>query len=163
MSLDGEAEQLYPHSWRILSLVDLGDSIIARIRRLHLRPSPTFGYSSRYAEAEPLFKKALAILEEALGSDPPSIGRVLNNLALLYVDQRKNSDAEPLYQRALAIREKALGSAHPYVAESLENYAALLHETGRSAEAAKMVARAKAIRAKHAGQNLANQRMPASG
>jgi hypothetical protein len=42
MSLDGEAEQLYPHSWRILSLVDLGDSIIARIRRLHLRPSPTF-------------------------------------------------------------------------------------------------------------------------
>ena len=46
MPLDGEAEQLYPHSWRILSLVELGDSITARIRRPHLRPSPTFGYSS---------------------------------------------------------------------------------------------------------------------
>ena len=107
----------------------------------------------KYAEAEPLYKRALAIREKALGPEHPQTALSFNNLALLYFNQGHYAEAEPLYKRALAIREKALGPEHPNVATTLENYAALLRETGRGAEANKMEARAKEIRAKHAEEN----------
>ncbi len=110
----------------------------------------------KYAEAEPLYKRALAIWEKALGPEHPDVAQSLNNLALLYQDQGRYAEAEPLHKRALAIREKSLGPGHPLVAQSLENYAALLRKTGRSDEAARMEARAKAIRAKHSEQNPEN-------
>jgi tetratricopeptide (TPR) repeat protein len=109
----------------------------------------------KYAEAEPLHKRSLAIREKALGPEHPDVAETLNNLAGLYVAQGKYVDAEPLYKRALAIGEKALGPEHPNVATSLENYAALLRSTERTTEATKMEARAKAIRAKHARENPA--------
>lgn len=102
----------------------------------------------KYSEAEPLFKRALAIREKTLGPTNPDVASSLNNLAALYHDEGKYSEAEPLYKRALAIWEKALGSDHPDVAQSLENYAALLRKTNREKEAAEMETRAKAIRAK---------------
>ena len=60
-------------------------------------------------KAEPLFERALAIWETALGPEHPDVATSLNNLAMLYYDQGQYAKAEPLYQRALAIREKALG------------------------------------------------------
>ena len=84
----------------------------------------------RYAEAEPLYKRALAIDEKALGPDHPDVATALNNLAGLYDDQGRYAEAEPLYKRALAIREKALGPDHPDVAASLNNLAALYRRPG---------------------------------
>ena len=107
----------------------------------------------KYAEAEPLYKRLLAIDEKALGPEHPDVAASLNNLALLYYNQGKYAEAEPLHKRALAIKEKTLGPDHPRVATSLENYTALLRETNREAEAARMEARAKTIRAKHAREN----------
>ena len=49
----------------------------------------------KYAEAEPLFKRALAIREKALGKDHPDVATSLNNLALLYDSQGKYAEAEP--------------------------------------------------------------------
>ncbi len=77
----------------------------------------------RYAEAEPLYKRALAIVEKALGPDHPQVATSLNNLAELYRAQGKYGEAEPLYKRSLAIMEKALGPEHPYVGKALANYA----------------------------------------
>ena len=37
----------------------------------------------KYAEAEPLYQRALVIWEKALGSDHPEVGTSLNNLAQL--------------------------------------------------------------------------------
>ena len=74
----------------------------------------------RYAEAEPLYKRALAIREKALGPDHPDVAKALNNLAVLYQKQGRYAEAEPLYKRALAIREKALGPDHPDVATDAE-------------------------------------------
>src|SRR3990167_8172014 len=62
----------------------------------------------RHAEAEPLYKHALAILEGALGAMHPDVATRLNNLADLYSAQRRYSEAEPLYKRSLAITEKVL-------------------------------------------------------
>jgi len=47
----------------------------------------------RYAEAEPLYKRALAISEKALGPDHPNVGIPLSNLALLYQDQGRYAEA----------------------------------------------------------------------
>jgi CHAT domain-containing protein len=87
----------------------------------------------RYAEAEPLYKRSLAIAER-LGSDHPAVGRALNNLAVLYERQARYVEAEPLYKRSLAIFEDALvllrfsdsvilGPGHPDVGASLDNLA----------------------------------------
>ena len=83
----------------------------------------------RYAEAEPLYKRALAIREKALGPDHPDVAPSLNNLAALYDPQGQYAQAEPLYKRSQEIREKALGPNHPDVATSLNNLA-VLYEPG---------------------------------
>jgi tetratricopeptide (TPR) repeat protein len=57
---------------------------------------------ARYAEAEPLYKRALAIYEKALGSDHPEVARSLNNLAILYQNQARYIDALPLVQRTIS-------------------------------------------------------------
>ena len=81
--------------------------------------------TGRYAEAEPLFERALAIREKALGPDHPDVATRLNNLAVLYRDTGRHAEAEPLYQRALAIREKALGPDHPDIATAQQPRRAL--------------------------------------
>jgi len=105
----------------------------------------------KYAEAEPLYRRVLAIREKALGPDHPSVATSLNNLAELLDTQGKYAEAEPLYRRSLAIREKALGPDHPDVALSLNNLAALLDTQGKYAEAEPLYCRSLAIREKALG------------
>ena len=67
----------------------------------------------RYAEAEPLCKRSLAIREKQLGRDHPDVAHSLNNLATLYRDMGRYAEAEPLCKRSLEIREKQLGRRPP--------------------------------------------------
>lgn len=99
----------------------------------------------RYAEAEPLYRRALAILESALSPEHASVAQSLDNLALLYDEQGRYAKAEPLYKRALTAWGQTLGPTHPKLATTLENYAALLRKVNRASEAAELEARAKAI------------------
>jgi len=73
------------------------------------------------------------VYEKALSAEHPSVGTMLNNLALLYQDQDQYAQAEPLYSRSLAIREKTLGADHFLVGESLGNLASLYQDQGRFA------------------------------
>ena len=73
----------------------------------------------RYAEAEPLARRALALLEAAFGSHHPDVTKALNILALVHVAQGQHAAAEPLFLRVFASREGALGPGHPHVAVSL--------------------------------------------
>jgi tetratricopeptide (TPR) repeat protein len=41
----------------------------------------------RYAEAEPLYYRALTIEEEAIGFEHPSVAAILNDLAVLLIDE----------------------------------------------------------------------------
>jgi tetratricopeptide (TPR) repeat protein len=59
----------------------------------------------RYAEAEPLYQRSLAIREQALGAEHPDVAQSLNNLAELYRAQGRYAEAEPLYARSLAIEQ----------------------------------------------------------
>jgi tetratricopeptide (TPR) repeat protein len=114
----------------------------------HARILKTLG---RYAEAEPLYRRALAIDEKALGLKHPDVATSLNNLAGLLYKQGKYVEAEPLYRRALAIGEKTLGPDHPAVATRLNNLAGLLEAQGKYVEAEPLYRRALAIGEKTLG------------
>src|SRR5262249_42277990 len=94
---------------------------------------------SRYADAEPVYKRALAIQEKTLGPDHPDVATSLNNLADLYEDQGRYAEAEPLFQRSLAIWEKELGPDRPNVATSLNNLAKLYDAQSRYDDALPIV------------------------
>ena len=105
-----------------------------------------FQHDSGYAQAEPLYERALRIREKALGPEHPDIATSLDNLAGIYQDQGAYGRAEPLYERALHIREKALGSEHPDVATSLDNLARLYQAQGAHDQAEPLYNRALRIR-----------------
>ncbi|CAB1113194.1 unnamed protein product [Ectocarpus sp. CCAP 1310/34] len=109
----------------------------------------SFMFQGKYDEAEPLYKRSLAIDEKVYGPDHPDVATALNNWvrllsicssALKYllalttllpvvpflIFQGKYDQAGPLYDRSLAILEKVHGPDHPDVAQSLNNRAELL-------------------------------------
>lgn len=55
--------------------------------------------TGRYAEAEPLYRRDLAISEAALGPEHPDVATSLNNLAALLQTMGRYTEAEPLYRR----------------------------------------------------------------
>src|SRR5262249_49139824 len=57
----------------------------------------------RYAEAEPLLERGLAIREKALGPEHPDVGTSLNNLAALYFVQHNWAPAADFWRRSIAI------------------------------------------------------------
>jgi len=63
-------------------------------------------------QAEPLYKRAIALTEKSLGLDAVGVAANLTNLAAVYQRQGLFTEAEPLFQRALAIREKRLPREH---------------------------------------------------
>ena len=60
----------------------------------------------RYAEAEPLHKRALAIAEKALGPDHPHVATSLENYAALLRKTGRTTEATEMETRAKAIRAK---------------------------------------------------------
>ena len=137
-------EQLAPHCRTLLN----------RLRDHVLEPEATWimndlalwlNNRAEHGEAEPLYRRALAIYEKSFGPEHPNVATVLNNLAWLLRDTNRLAEAEPLYRRALAIYEKSFGPEHPDVATGLNHLALLLSATNRLAEAEPLYRRALAI------------------
>ena len=106
---------------------------------------------ARYAEAEPLLRNSLRLMEVNGGPNSPGVAVILNNLARLLQATNRLSEAEPLLRRALAIFERSHGPDHPYVATDLDNLAELLLATNRLREAEPLFRRALAIRERSYG------------
>ncbi len=100
----------------------------------------------KYAEAEPLYQRALDIWEQQLGPEHPLVAYALNGLAILYKEQGKYVEAEPLYQRALRIREQKLGPEHLETAETIHNLARFWEAQDNGEEASVWYARALSVR-----------------
>ena len=107
----------------------------------------------RYAEAESLYRQALAIRENVLGKNHPDTAESYNNLALLYKTQGRYEEAEPLLKKALEIRENVLGENHPDTAGSYNNLAGLYYSQGRYEEAEPLYKQALEIRENVFGEN----------
>jgi CHAT domain-containing protein len=101
--------------------------------------------------AEPLYKRAIMLMEKSLGLETPLIGAELTNLAALYQRQSRYAEAEPLFRRALAVRENGLSREHPDVGQSLNNLATLYVKQQHYADAEPLFQRALAIYRKAGG------------
>ncbi len=63
-----------------------------------------YAAQGRYAKAEPLYQRALAIVEKALGPDHPNVATSLENYAALLRKIGRTTEAVDLEARAKAIR-----------------------------------------------------------
>ena len=87
-----------------------------------------YASQGRYAEAETLYMRSLAIKEMQLGADHHDVATNLNNLARLYESQGRYGEAEPLYLRALALVANVLGEDHPNTKVIWQNFLSLIDE-----------------------------------
>jgi len=91
--------------------------------------------TNRLEEAEPLYRRALAIDEQSYGPNHPAVATVLNNLAELLGATNRLEEAEPLYRRALRIlvlTSVRSGRDSPDLQTVRGNYSSCLKERGRS-------------------------------
>jgi tetratricopeptide (TPR) repeat protein len=107
----------------------------------------------KYADAEGLFKRALAIYEKTQGPDRPNVAHILTGVAAVYTYQGKYADAEGPLKRALTIYEKARGVSQRAVANTLSNLAIVYTEQGKYADAEPLYQRSLAIREKALGKD----------
>src|SRR5579859_3958534 len=98
----------------------------------------------RYAEAEPLLRRALKIDETALPRSPHTAD-ILGDLGGLLVATDRSPEAEPLLRRALAIDEAVLGPASAAAADTLNALTNALESQGRTAGAETDARRALSI------------------
>ena len=89
----------------------------------------------RYAEAEPVDRRALELREANLPPTHPTIATSLNDLALDLTLQGRYAEAEPLHRRDLELCEATLPPTHPSIATILNNLASNLDSQGRYTEA----------------------------
>jgi tetratricopeptide (TPR) repeat protein len=86
-------------------------------------------------EAEAEQRRALAVLEHALGTEHPDTASSRFELALVLTAQGKLEAAETENRRAITVMEAALGVDHPTVARAHHNLAGILDMQARSADA----------------------------
>src|SRR5260370_38132193 len=85
----------------------------------------------RWADAEPLYRRALRIRELMLGPDHPEVSVTLNSLGLLSFDRGRYVEAESAFKRALAIDDRPAGRDHPDVATDLTTLGDVYRAQGR--------------------------------
>ena len=139
----------HEHRWELVPLVAFAWQWLARgaaegayLANQAFGPLRNLG---KFAEAEQLLQRALAVDERSFGLNHPNVATCLNNLAALLLDTNRIEEAESLYRRALEIDERSFGADDPKVATCLNNLAQLHQATGRLQEAESLYRRALAI------------------
>jgi len=66
--------------------------------------TPWVGSCKRFAGAEPLHDRALAIKEKALGPEHPDVATSAKNLAGLFRNTKRQAEAEPLRSGSALVR-----------------------------------------------------------
>ncbi len=88
-----------------------------------------------YAKAEPLYREAKTIWEQAPRKENPNYVKCLRNYANMYVEMGDYYKAEPLYIEAKTIIQKSLRTEHSNYRKILNSLADLYTETGNYEEA----------------------------
>jgi tetratricopeptide (TPR) repeat protein len=128
-------ERLIPHALLCAAHINRWRMTFWEARNLLFQTGKYFYQRGQYWEAEPFWKRYLAICEQVLGPEHLETLGSLNNLAGLYWNQGQYEQAEPLYQLALSTHERVLGPNHPNTIRVRENYANLLQKMKQKTEA----------------------------
>jgi len=106
----------------------------------------TLWAQGKYAQAQPLFEKALEINRRLLTDDHPDTANSYNNVAANLNDRGKYAQAQPLVEKALEIRRRLLTDDHPDIAISYSTLAYTLNGQGKYAAAQPLHEKALEIR-----------------
>ncbi|SRR5712692_1303939 len=109
------------------------------------RLAELFYEQGRYAEAEPLLRRALKILENAFGPEHPQVAISANHLGHVLEAREQLGEAEALYARSLAINEKVFAPDHPRIAYDLASLAGIHAANGERERAEALYRRALAM------------------
>jgi len=108
----------------------IAESLDARLVAPSLNNLATLYYTERkYAEAEPLYRRAYTAMQTFPDADPLDVARTMNNLAICYAADQRYAEAEPLFAKALAALLKATG--HASEANAMEERARAIAKKGR--------------------------------
>ncbi|THD19271.1 Kinesin light chain [Fasciola hepatica] len=80
-----------------------------------------YAKASRFKDAEPLCRRALAIREKLFGPNHPDVAKQLNNLALLCQSQGRFEEVETSFRKALDIYLKQHNPYSPTVLRAKNN------------------------------------------
>jgi tetratricopeptide (TPR) repeat protein len=137
-------DPLTPHALAVARNAD-EEQVAEPTARLIIEVALLFLMKDQFAEAEPLFRRALTILEQRPGANQGNVPRCLTGLALLLGDTKRRAEAEQLLRRALAIEEARYGPDHPHLGSTLSNLANQIANMNRMAEAEPIYRRALAL------------------
>jgi tetratricopeptide (TPR) repeat protein len=123
-------ERLLPQALACAELITQHNLELEEAARLLNNAGSHLRQRARYADAERLFQRSLAINQKVHGSNDAKVALVLNNLATIYDRLGQYDKAEPLYQRALWIDQNTQGPDHPDTAVDLNNLAEIYRSRG---------------------------------
>jgi tetratricopeptide (TPR) repeat protein len=95
--------------------------------------------------AEPFYRRALVILEKALGPEDPRTATTQEGMAKLLLAQGRNTEAEALFEKIIPVLEKARQPDNPNLAIALINLAEAYRVDGRYTKAEPLYRRTLAI------------------
>ena len=110
----------------------------------------------RWAEAEPLYRRALAIRRRVYGDQNLWVANALHDLSEFLSTHGDQEQAIALAREYVSITQRAYGSDHSAVAFATSRLAAILFHAGRLDEAEELFGNAIAIERRVRGPNHAN-------
>lgn len=155
-------ERLLPHLLTAVALtpeVEGGQALVEVLERAatYLRER------TRFALAEPLYRRALVVSERLWGMEHADLTRLLTGLAHLYQEQSRFALAEPLYRRAIDLCARGRGQQHADLAHPLTGLATLYERQGRSDQAEPLFQQAIHIREQALGEEHPLVAQPLNG
>ncbi len=107
----------------------------------------------KYAQAEPMFQRALGVTVAAMGSDHPDVAVILRNIGILKGSQRQYAEADILLSQSLSLTSRVLGHEHPIVAVMMRTIAVFQAIQGHYEEAERFIHRSLEISANNLGSD----------
>lgn len=124
----------------------------AGVAVLSTRLADIYAAQQKWAEAEPLYRRAIAILEKFFGAKDPEVASALCKLGELQAGQGKLVEAERTLWRALEILQQHHGQDHADVAECLDRIALLQQKQANPEQALRLLQSSRAIKEKVLGK-----------
>jgi tetratricopeptide (TPR) repeat protein len=138
-------EQLLPHALIAVGHAAEYDTEPAKTALLLAWAAGYLHVRSRFAEARPLYERALILAEIVFGPEHDQTSAILNNLGHLLLRAGDYRAARTALERSLAISEPALGPTHPKVGATLDNLGQAFLGLGDLSEARQHLERALLI------------------
>ena len=155
-SRTGENRQYYlqyylPHVQECATLITQYHLHFSEAEHLLYQAGDILHFYGFYPQSQSLHRQTLAIRQQVLGSDHPTVAESLNTLGVLSRIQGDYEQAEGFHQQALAIREETLGPHHLATAISLNNLGVLYRAQGKYEQAEPLLQQTLSIREQSLG------------